>query len=203
MIEAAVAILSESGYAAASTTAVADRAGVSRGSIFHNFPSKTDLMLAVLDYVLEEDLDFYSSRLSGISSRRDYTLALGDISWEALSGPRGIAVMQIMLCGSGDPDLKARLPASLLRVHEKAAAQQQARAPVGPEVQRLRTAASRLHVAALRGLAMERITGRSTEDFADELALLKKYMVFLLDVLSPEASQKDRDARAAAAPQDA
>ncbi|TXH15984.1 MAG: TetR/AcrR family transcriptional regulator [Gammaproteobacteria bacterium] len=197
LIEAAVSILFESGYAAASTTAVADRAGVSRGSIFHNFPTKVDLMIAVLDYVLEEDLKFYNERLKDLPSRRDYPLVMTRISWEAFSGPRGIAVTQIILAGASDPDLKARLPTSLLRISDRSVESQPQRVPVGPAMQKLRTVSSRVHVAALRGLAMDVIAGVRDRDVEDELALLERYMQFVVDVLAPEAAAKDREAREA------
>jgi len=199
LIEAAIATLAESGYAATSTTVVADRAGVSRGSIFYNFPSKADLMLAVLDHVLHEDLRFYARRLAGITSRRAYVLEQTKVSWEAFSGPRGIAVMQIMLGGASDPELKPRLPKSLLRISEESAQSQQRRAPAGEASRKLRTVVSRVHVAALRGMAMELIAGASPEDLAEELALLGRYMEFVLDVLVPEALAKDRAAEAEAA----
>lgn len=199
LIEAAIAILAESGYAATSTTVVADRAGVSRGSIFYNFPTKADLMLAVLDHVLREDMRFYARRLAGITSRRAYVLEQTKVSWEAFSGPRGIAVMQIMLGGASDPELKTRLPKSLLRISEESADSQQRRAPAGEASRKLRTVVSRVHVAALRGMAMELIAGGRPEDLAEELALLGRYMEFVLDVLAPEAAAKDKAAAQAEA----
>ncbi|MBX3484707.1 TetR/AcrR family transcriptional regulator [Phenylobacterium sp.] len=195
LIEAAIEILAESGYGAASTTAVADRAGVSRGSIFHNFPSKADLMLAVLDHVFEEDVKFYDQHLEGVSSGREYARIMSRISWEVFSGPRGIAVLQIQLGGAADPELKPRLPKGLLQVSQRAADSQQRRYPVGPAMKQLRTASSRVHVAALRGLTMGLIAGEKPEDLAAELELLQRYAQFAQDVLAPQAAARDRAER--------
>src|ERR1700743_2747226 len=50
IMEAAVRCLAEFGYAATSTPLVAKLAKVSRGSLLHQFPTKTDLVLAVAEY---------------------------------------------------------------------------------------------------------------------------------------------------------
>jgi AcrR family transcriptional regulator len=111
LIEAAIGCLAEKGYAETSTTAVADRAGVSRGSLFYNYPTKADLMLAVIDHVYELDTRLYDDALRDIDDERDYALALTRLSWRAFSAPGGLAVMHIVLEGSSDPELKDRLPA--------------------------------------------------------------------------------------------
>src|ERR1700754_3018733 len=50
IMEATVKCLAEFGYTATSTPLVAKLAKVSRGSLLHQFPTKTDLMLAVAQY---------------------------------------------------------------------------------------------------------------------------------------------------------
>lgn len=191
LIEAAIECLVELGYAAASTTLIVERAGVSRGALFYNFPTKADLMLAVLDHVYELDTKLYEERLGGIKDDREYALALTKLSWEAFSGPGGIATMRIELEGASDPELKDRLPAGLMRVSERAEARQAARAPTGPNRAKLRTTASRVHVAALRGLTMSLIAGAKREDLEDDLQLLYRYMEFVVDVLWREAAAED------------
>lgn len=195
LIEATIDCLVENGYAATSTSVIIERAGVSRGSLFYNFPTKADLMLAVLDHVYEQDTRLYDESLKGITDDRQYALALTKLSWQAFSGAGGIATMRIALEGSNDPELKDRLPASLMRVSARSQARQNARAPTGPNRARLRTAASRVHVAALRGLTMQLITGSKPEELQDELDLLNRYMAFVTDVLWPEATAQDRKAR--------
>lgn len=46
LIEAAIACLHRTGYSATTVSTVATEAGVSRGAMTHQFPAKTDLMLA-------------------------------------------------------------------------------------------------------------------------------------------------------------
>jgi AcrR family transcriptional regulator len=54
LIEATVAIVGESGYARASTRAIAQRAGVAEGTIYRHFPDKTSLFFAA---ALEPDAE--------------------------------------------------------------------------------------------------------------------------------------------------
>ena len=49
LIEAFWAIVDESGFASATLRAVARRAGMTRGAIYSNFPSRADLLLAAVE----------------------------------------------------------------------------------------------------------------------------------------------------------
>jgi AcrR family transcriptional regulator len=48
LLAAAVAVFAEQGFQAGTTKAITQRAGVAEGLLFHYFPTKTDLLLAVL-----------------------------------------------------------------------------------------------------------------------------------------------------------
>jgi AcrR family transcriptional regulator len=48
LLAAAVGVFAEQGFHASTTKAITQRAGVAEGLLFHYFPSKTDLLLAVL-----------------------------------------------------------------------------------------------------------------------------------------------------------
>ncbi|HYA00077.1 MAG TPA: helix-turn-helix domain-containing protein [Candidatus Binatia bacterium] len=52
VVEAAIRVFAESGYEAASTAAIAERAGISQPYIYALFPSKRDLFLAAHDRVI-------------------------------------------------------------------------------------------------------------------------------------------------------
>src|SRR3546814_950945 len=54
VLAAAVECLHETGYAGASTLAVAKRVGVSRGALMKQFQSKATLFAALVEYLLEE-----------------------------------------------------------------------------------------------------------------------------------------------------
>ncbi|MBR0899029.1 TetR/AcrR family transcriptional regulator [Bradyrhizobium tropiciagri] len=53
LLEAAVKLIRKNGFGGLRTVEVADEAGVSRGALMHHFPSKHELVVAVLTYVSE------------------------------------------------------------------------------------------------------------------------------------------------------
>jgi AcrR family transcriptional regulator len=54
LIRAAIDLVAERGYAAATTNLVADRAGVSRGALQHHFKSRDELIVAVMEQLRRE-----------------------------------------------------------------------------------------------------------------------------------------------------
>src|SRR5687767_4734729 len=53
LLDAAVAVLLERGYAGASLPAICERAGLSRGAQLHHFPTKAALMAAAVEHLFE------------------------------------------------------------------------------------------------------------------------------------------------------
>src|SRR5262245_21898426 len=53
LLEATIQCLAELGYHQTSTVIVTERAGVSRGSMLHHFPTKADLMMAAAQHIRE------------------------------------------------------------------------------------------------------------------------------------------------------
>ncbi len=115
ILDAAISCLSELGYAATTTGEVQKRAKVSRGSLFHQFPSKVALMLAVVDYVYEMDVEYYEGTLAGLRGDAR-SVALIPVAWRAFSGPGGMAVLQVLIGSIGDSELRAELPAAFARL---------------------------------------------------------------------------------------
>ena len=59
ILDAAGAVFAEQGFHAATTAAVAERAGVSKGLVFNYFKTKDDLLQALVEYRLAEQLAFW------------------------------------------------------------------------------------------------------------------------------------------------
>src|SRR5437879_4429977 len=66
LLDATIECLVELGWAATSTTEVVRRAGVSRGAQVHHFPTKEDLVLAALDYLLERRLRAFEAAFADL-----------------------------------------------------------------------------------------------------------------------------------------
>ncbi len=109
MLEATVRCLREKGYAATTTLLVAEQAGVSRGAMLHQFPTKVDLMLFVVREVYRDELRAYARLLGAFPDDRARLSAIPEVVWQVLSRPAGVAVLEIMLGSRSDPVLAERL----------------------------------------------------------------------------------------------
>jgi len=109
ILDAALACLSERGYAATTTTAVATRAGVSRGAQLHHFPTRQELLAAAVEHLfagLTERYRLAFARRSAAADRLHEALAL---LWETYLDPRLIAVLELQVAARTDPVLLAKL----------------------------------------------------------------------------------------------
>jgi AcrR family transcriptional regulator len=80
LIAAARASLLDVGHEATSTEAVLARAGVSRGALYHHFPSKTDLVAAVFETVSCELVDQAETAAGGARTARE-AVAISRKTW--------------------------------------------------------------------------------------------------------------------------
>src|SRR3546814_12494567 len=62
LVAAAIEVLAEVGYVAATTAAIAERASVSRGAIQYHFESKNDLVVAIMEAIAGEQIGRASCR---------------------------------------------------------------------------------------------------------------------------------------------
>lgn len=106
ILEAAVACLAEEGYAAATTSRIQARAGVSRGSLLHQFPSKDDLLVAAVQHLA-------TARTADLDGQPERTVGDVDASvealWDTLHGPLFAATLELWLAARANPDLAAVL----------------------------------------------------------------------------------------------
>ena len=144
------------GYAAATVQSVAAQAGVSRGAMLHHFPSKADLLGAVVSAAHEADLVYLRKHLELIPAAIDRAKALPRLTWHVLSGRSGIAVLEIMMGSRSDPALAAVLGPIQARIE----AESEARVghlmrEAGMQVNTETFEVIHVIVAAIRGLAIE------------------------------------------------
>ena len=66
ILEAAMRVFARQGYHRAKMEAVAEEAGIGKGTVYEYFKSKTDLFLALHDHMLAELKAFYMKELKGI-----------------------------------------------------------------------------------------------------------------------------------------
>lgn len=188
LIEAAIVCLHRTGYSATTVSTVAAEAGVSRGAMTHQFPAKTDLMLAVVQHVFEQDSAFYGQTIATMEPGQ-FLLGLPEIMWGVISRPAGIAVIEIMLASRSDPGLAERLrelqSAIDTRAHKWSGDRVRA-AGIKPHPDG--AAIHELFVAAVRGLAIEATFMNNSDGVHRSLRVLSEMMRSFypgLDTLKP------------------
>jgi AcrR family transcriptional regulator len=176
LLEAAVACLHEHGYHRTTTQLVLERAGVSRGSLLHQFPSKADLMVAVAEHIAAQRAEANESGLRGVPPAERMG-ALVDILWGQVASPSGVARLEIMLGARSDADLAAKLAALNARLDQRHrdAVWKLARSLGAADRGRI-DATVQLYAAALRGLSVDALFPHSREHVDAAVELLKQLM---------------------------
>jgi len=106
LIEATIDLLAEGGYASATTTRIAHRAGVSLGAMQHHFGSKDELLMETFDQLLLE-LTTQMSMDPGKGQtleRRVETLVTR--LWDVYCSQRYVAVWELFLGTRAEPHLR-------------------------------------------------------------------------------------------------
>ena len=172
VIEAAINCLHRLGYAATSTTLVAKEAGVSRGAMVHQFPAKSDLMLAVVRAVFEQDGELHKQSIQATSPRQ-WMRNLPETMWGVISRPSGIAVIEIMLASRSDPALADELRAVQQQIDSEAHVWVLGQhVAAGIDEHPKGEAIHRLFVAAVRGLALEQLFMRNEVEVKKSIGVL-------------------------------
>ena len=163
-------VLHQQGYKAATTAAIADEAGVSRGSIIYHFNTRAQLMSEVITYVYESEQRHYREL-----AERGVDLARLEewppILWEVFSQPSGLAVIEVLQASRSDPELAALVIPTQQRV-EHASVEAIMRWIPGNEAET--KAAVRLFVWAIRGLALSSVLSPNPSETEEAVGLFRK-----------------------------
>jgi AcrR family transcriptional regulator len=176
LITAAIDCLQGVGYTATSTLMIAQAAAVSRGAMLHHFPTKVDLMLAVVAHVIECQKQFYTTELFKLARGRERYVAITGLTWTAWSQPSGIAVIEIMIAARSDAALAERLPPLLQELETSQREDVWAIAKSAGITDRDTVEASvQINLAAIRGLCIDLMVRPNREDVSTALSLLMAY----------------------------
>jgi AcrR family transcriptional regulator len=194
LIDAAVVCLDRLGYSATTLATIAEEAGVSRGGMLHQFPSKVDLMLAVVAYASGADERAPPSREpENPADVRAFFMSLTDVVWEAQKTPAVMAKLEIMIAARSDKVLAQKLPAIFNEIEQRRVETMWIRAQeLGIRDREAIEAMVSLHMAAMRGLSIELLLTDDPARVERSYDLLKHYKERLVDELVA-AAQADRD----------
>lgn len=121
ILDAAVELLSGSGYEGFTTGVLSELSGVSKGALFKHFPARETLLVATVEHVFERQRGRFADALGGIrgSSVRDRVRATLIALLSVLREPEYLAVLQVYSAARTNP----RLASVLVPVAEGAAAE--------------------------------------------------------------------------------
>lgn len=109
LIAACIECLNERGYAATSVETVMTRAGVSRGSVLHQFPTRIDLMAATIEAAMKGMMEDTRARYEAVRDPVDQLRQMSRLFWETQQIPEAAAVTEVLLAARWDPDLAREL----------------------------------------------------------------------------------------------
>ncbi|MBS1106213.1 MAG: regulatory protein tetr [Deltaproteobacteria bacterium] len=111
LLDATIASLVEVGYASTTTTAVCERAGVSRGAQVHHFPRKQDLVVAAVAHLAARRAAELRRRAEAVpdANGADRLDALLDLVTDAFGGPLFDAALELWVAARTDAELHRSL----------------------------------------------------------------------------------------------
>ncbi|MFE1593896.1 TetR/AcrR family transcriptional regulator [Nocardia sp. NPDC058705] len=112
LLEATIDCLAETGWAAATVSVVAERAGVSRGAAQHHFPTREDLITAALEYMFEFRMDQAKAEaeaVNAVAQGEGRTRAVVSGLVESYTTPFFKAALQVWTHAAADPALRERI----------------------------------------------------------------------------------------------
>jgi AcrR family transcriptional regulator len=108
LLEATIDCLAEKGWAAATVSVVAERAGVSRGAAQHHFPTREDLITAALTYMFDTRTDqAMTAAVTEPGPARTEAVVSGLV--ESYTSPLFKAALQVWTHAAADPALRERI----------------------------------------------------------------------------------------------
>ncbi len=106
IIEAAIKCFVELGYAQTTTTAIAEKAGLSRGAMLHHFPSKLDIVRAAVDHLHAKRLRAFRKAMSrGLPEHGDHVRQGVEAMWAHVRHPMFVAFFELSVASRTEPEL--------------------------------------------------------------------------------------------------
>jgi AcrR family transcriptional regulator len=109
IVESAIACFIELGYARTTTSAIAQKAGVSRGAMLHHFHSKSDVVRAAVEHLHAKRIKAF--RRAGQRTQRGRNRIRANLNayWQHVRHPLFVAFFELMVAARTDAELAAIL----------------------------------------------------------------------------------------------
>ncbi|HEV7761563.1 MAG TPA: TetR/AcrR family transcriptional regulator [Acidimicrobiales bacterium] len=117
LLDATIACLVEVGYAATTTTLIAERAGVSRGAQMHHYKTRAELVAAAVEHLGVRIGQQVEEQTARRRRRGDADLSAAvDVLWDGFTTPLFTAWLELAVAARSDDELRAQLDRSGPRV---------------------------------------------------------------------------------------
>src|SRR5687767_13834636 len=104
IIEAAIECFIKLGYARTTTTAIAERAGLSRGAMLHHFPSKIDIVRAAVEHLHAKRLRAFRKSAQRAAPGGDRVAQSVEAYWAHAKHPMFVAFFELSVAARTDPE---------------------------------------------------------------------------------------------------
>ncbi len=105
IIDAVIRCFIELGYSRTTTTAIARRAGLSRGAMLHHFPSKRDVVRAAVEYLHAKRLRALRKAVTEVAADGDHVRQSVDAYWRHVRHPMFVAFFELAVAARTDREL--------------------------------------------------------------------------------------------------
>lgn len=110
LLEATVECLYEHGWSGATTTVIAERAGVSRGAQLHHYPTRAALVLAAVQHLAERRAEEIRNEAAALTGDREERLdRVVELLAAAFTGPLFVAALEVWVAARTDAELRDAL----------------------------------------------------------------------------------------------
>ncbi|PZU04121.1 MAG: TetR/AcrR family transcriptional regulator [Gordonia sp. (in: high G+C Gram-positive bacteria)] len=109
ILDAALEVLIDRGYAQASTLAIQEAAGVSRGKLLHHFPSRDDLLMAAVHHLAKVRIEDLARQVDWPEDPIE-RISLGiDTGWSTFHQPYFVASIELWTAARTNANLRSAL----------------------------------------------------------------------------------------------
>jgi len=109
LLDAAVQVLVEEGYAGISASTVARRAGVSRGAHQHHFANRQTLVVESVRHMSARELEALQERIAALPHGESRVAGALDFIFEMYSGTFFAAILELSLAARREPELRTAI----------------------------------------------------------------------------------------------
>ena len=184
VMDACIRTLFELGFQATTTSLVAQRAGVSRGALLQQFPTRLDMILSAAEASVRRECAATAKHLSRVPPGIGRYEAMAESMTKGTRQPLRIALIELQLAARADPQLAAGLRERVYPVLQAEFADAwRVAQEAGIEDRETAEAQAVLTLASLWGLAIMRLQISKDSDLAPAFGLLKDNRVRLLERL--------------------